>query len=93
MTSCSSGEEDGLVGARYYTANPFIPPEQTIAYAKFDLQGTNSLPAFEVCNRCGASAIAWVEDQYVIPSKRGRPSTAFWLICATGIQVRLLCRY
>jgi hypothetical protein len=39
------GEEDGLVGARYYAANPVIPLEQTIAYVNFDIQGANLLPS------------------------------------------------
>lgn len=39
------GEEDGLVGARYYAANPAIPLEQTIAYVNFDIQGANLLPS------------------------------------------------
>lgn len=39
------GEEDGLVGAEYYVANPVIPLEKTIAYVNFDIQGANLLPS------------------------------------------------
>ncbi|MFT4520823.1 MAG: hypothetical protein ACI9JM_003231 [Halioglobus sp.] len=39
------GEEDGLVGAEYYVANPIIPLEKTIAYVNFDIQGANLLPS------------------------------------------------
>lgn len=39
------GEEDGLVGARYYVENPIVPLEKTIAYVNFDIQGANLLPS------------------------------------------------
>lgn len=39
------GEEDGLVGAEYYVANPVIPLEKKIAYVNFDIQGANLLPS------------------------------------------------
>lgn len=39
------GEEDGLVGAEYYVANPVIPLEKTIAYVNFDIQGANLIPS------------------------------------------------
>ncbi len=39
------GEEDGLIGSRYYANNPVIPLEQTVAYVNFDIQGANLLPS------------------------------------------------
>ena len=39
------GEEDGLIGAKYYAENPVVPLEQTIAYVNFDIQGANLLPS------------------------------------------------
>lgn len=39
------GEEDGLVGAQHYLANPVVPLEQTVAYVNWDIQGANLLPA------------------------------------------------
>jgi Peptidase family M28 len=38
-------EEDGLLGARHYLANPLVPVEQTVAYINFDIQGANLLPS------------------------------------------------
>ena len=38
-------EEDGLLGARHYVANPLVPVEQTVAYLNFDIQGANLLPS------------------------------------------------
>ncbi len=38
-------EEDGLLGSRYYTANPLVPLAATVAYINFDIQGANLLPS------------------------------------------------
>ena len=38
-------EEDGLLGARHFLANPLVPVEQTVAYLNFDIQGSNLLPS------------------------------------------------
>jgi hypothetical protein len=38
-------EEDGLLGSRYYVENPLVPLEKTVAYANFDIQGSNLLPS------------------------------------------------
>ncbi|MGH9230041.1 MAG: M28 family metallopeptidase [Acidimicrobiales bacterium] len=38
-------EEDGLLGARHYLANPLVPVAQTVAYINFDIQGANILPS------------------------------------------------
>jgi Peptidase family M28 len=38
-------EEDGLLGARHFLANPLVPVEQTVAYINFDIQGANLLPS------------------------------------------------
>lgn len=39
------GEEDGLVGARRYVADPVIPLGQITTYVNFDIQGASLLPA------------------------------------------------
>ena len=39
------GEEDGLVGAKHYVANPVFPLEKTITYVNFDIQGANLSPS------------------------------------------------
>jgi hypothetical protein len=38
-------EEDGLLGARAYVADPPVPLEQTVAYLNWDIQGTNLTPS------------------------------------------------
>lgn len=38
-------EEDGLLGASHYLANPLVPVDQTVAYLNFDIQGANILPS------------------------------------------------
>ncbi|MEO2167761.1 MAG: M28 family peptidase [bacterium] len=37
-------EEDGLVGSRYFVANPIVPLGQIKAYVNFDIQGANLMP-------------------------------------------------
>ena len=37
-------EEDGLLGARHYVANPLVPLGDTVAYINFDILGANILP-------------------------------------------------
>ncbi len=37
-------EEDGLLGSRYYAANPLIPLDQTVTYVNFDIQGSSFSP-------------------------------------------------
>ncbi len=36
-------EEDGLLGSQYYTTDPVVPMEQTVAYLNFDIQGSDLL--------------------------------------------------
>ena len=38
-------EEDGLIGAEMYLADPVVPLEGTVAYINFDIQGANLTPA------------------------------------------------
>lgn len=38
-------EEDGLLGSQYYTKNPLVPLNKTVAYINFDIQGANLLPS------------------------------------------------
>lgn len=38
-------EEDGLLGAFHYVANPLVPLVDTVAYVNFDIQGANLLPS------------------------------------------------
>ena len=38
-------EEDGLLGSQYYTTDPAVPMEQTVAYVNFDIQGSDLLPS------------------------------------------------
>lgn len=38
-------EEDGLLGAKAYTATPLVPLEATTAYLNWDIQGVNLLPS------------------------------------------------
>ena len=38
-------EEDGLLGAFHYVANPLVPLADTVAYVNFDIQGANLLPS------------------------------------------------
>ena len=38
-------EEDGLLGARAYLADPLVPLDSTIAYLNWDIQGANLLPS------------------------------------------------
>ncbi len=38
-------EEDGLLGATAYLADPLVPVESTVAYMNFDIQGANLLPS------------------------------------------------
>ena len=38
-------EEDGLLGSQYYTTDPVVPIEQTVAYVNFDIQGSDLLPS------------------------------------------------
>lgn len=37
-------EEDGLLGARAWIADPLVPVAQTVAYVNYDIQGANILP-------------------------------------------------
>jgi Peptidase family M28 len=37
-------EEDGLLGARAWIADPLVPLSQTAAYVNYDIQGANILP-------------------------------------------------
>lgn len=39
------GEEDGLIGAKRYVADPVVPLAQTVAYINFDIQGAHLSPA------------------------------------------------
>jgi len=48
-------EEDGLLGAEAYVADPAVPLEDTIAYLNWDIQGANLSPALaEVTVMVGA---------------------------------------
>ena len=38
-------EEDGLLGAEAYVADPVVPLEDTVAYVNWDIQGANLSPA------------------------------------------------
>jgi hypothetical protein len=38
-------EEDGLLGARAWIAEPLVPVSQTVAYVNYDIQGANILPS------------------------------------------------
>lgn len=38
-------EEDGLVGSRYFVANPTVPLDDIKVYVNFDIQGANLTPA------------------------------------------------
>ena len=38
-------EEDGLLGSAYYATDPVVPPESTVAYVNFDIQGSDLLPS------------------------------------------------
>jgi Peptidase family M28 len=38
-------EEDGLLGARAWIADPLVPVSQTVAYVNYDIQGANLLPS------------------------------------------------
>ena len=38
-------EEDGLLGARAWIADPLVPLSQTVAYVNYDIQGANILPS------------------------------------------------
>ena len=38
-------EEDGLLGAEAYVADPVVPLEDTVAYLNWDIQGANLSPA------------------------------------------------
>ncbi len=38
-------EEDGLLGARAWIADPPVPLSQTVAYVNYDIQGANILPS------------------------------------------------
>lgn len=42
------GEEDGLIGAKHYVANPVVPLAQTVAYINFDIQGAHLSPALSM---------------------------------------------
>ncbi len=38
-------EEDGLVGSQFYTQNPLVPLDQTVAYVNLDILGVNLRPS------------------------------------------------
>ena len=38
-------EEDGLLGSRFFLANPLVPLAQVKAYVNYDIQGANLLPS------------------------------------------------
>jgi len=39
------GEEDGLVGSRWYADHPLVPLADTVGYVNFDIQGANLSPS------------------------------------------------
>jgi hypothetical protein len=39
------GEEDGLVGSRWYVDHPLVPLADTVGYVNFDIQGANLSPS------------------------------------------------
>lgn len=39
------GQEDGLVGSRFYAGNPFVALDSVVAYVNFDIQGAVLLPS------------------------------------------------
>ncbi|MDX2379849.1 MAG: M28 family peptidase [Acidimicrobiia bacterium] len=41
------GEEDGLIGATAYLADPLVPLDQTVAYLNWDIQGVNPMPSLK----------------------------------------------
>ncbi|QXC62415.1 M28 family peptidase [Aquihabitans sp. G128] len=56
------GEEDGLVGSRYYAAHPIVPLSKIKAYVNYDIQGANLLPSlrtstFALGTETGGSAL------------------------------------
>ncbi|MGI9430763.1 MAG: M28 family metallopeptidase, partial [Myxococcota bacterium] len=56
-------EEDGLLGAFHYAANPLVPLADTVTYVNFDIQGANLLPSvrnvsFAIGGETGGSTLA-----------------------------------
>lgn len=67
-------EEDGLLGARAYTANPPAPLAQTVAYLNWDIQGANLLPSltdvtFMIGAETGGSALVEAAAQAAAGSR------------------------
>jgi hypothetical protein len=63
-------EEDGLVGSRYYVANPLVPLAQTKGYVNYDIAGANLLPTlhsntFAVGSETGGSILRGIVDAAV----------------------------
>lgn len=63
-------EEDGLLGSKYYVANPIVPLAQTVGYVNFDIQGANLLPSlrdtsFAIGAETGGAALTGAVTQAI----------------------------
>jgi len=67
------GEEDGLVGSRWYVDHPLVPLADTVGYVNFDIQGANLSPSlrdksFAIGSESGGAGLQQIVHNAVDPS-------------------------
>jgi hypothetical protein len=65
------GEEDGLVGSRYYTDHPLVPLADTVGYVNFDIQGANLSPSLRNTSFAVGSETGGATLQQIVHSAIG----------------------
>jgi Zn-dependent M28 family amino/carboxypeptidase len=67
------GEEDGLVGSRWYVDHPLVPLADTVGYVNFDIQGANLSPSlrdksFAIGSESGGAGLQQIVRDAIDPS-------------------------